>query len=300
MTLQDKNTVIMGCGFIGKKLIKELLKYHHDIQHAANHIKVLVKTAQSQQQCEALGVASYQLDMDDKGASLAVDLFHKPTILYYFTPPPAQGREDTRIRAFIQLLQQQTSQTISKIILISTTGVYGNCHGQWVDENTPVNPSADRAYRRLDAEQQMQAYCEKMDIALVILRVSGIYSADKLPLKRIKAQTPIVCQQDSPYSNRIHSDDLVTICLKAGLMDVKGIFNCADGHPSTMYDYFIAVARTNNLPEPLSISLEQAKTQLSAGMLSYMAESRRINNQKLLSEFKISLQYPSLEQGLVS
>lgn len=294
MTNKIKQPInIIGCGYLGKKLLSKLLA---DNSASAEQLTTLVKTAQSQQQCSLSGVHSMRIDLDDVHRQLPRNIPFEQSIIYYFTPPPAQGDKDSRAGNFLQQLE---SQTPNKIILISTTGVYGHCHGQWVDENTPVAPEVDRARRRLDAEQQFQQYCQQRQIPLVILRVAGIYGPGKLPLQRIRAQSPIVREEDSPYSNRIHADDLLEICLLAALRnDIEGIFNCADGHPTTMCDYFIKVARANALPEPPMITLQQAQTQLSAGMLSYMAESRRIDNQKLLSVFQLTLKYPDLDSGL--
>jgi nucleoside-diphosphate-sugar epimerase len=288
--------IIVGCGYIGQKLVKQLLLTH---SATAEHITAVVRSQASQSACEALGIRSLVLDLDDPGSQFPDTLTDSHSILYYFAPPPSQGEQDQRARHFIQLLSDNHSTPPAKIVLISTTGVYGDCHGQWVDESSPVNPQVDRARRRANAEQQFQSYCQEQAIPLVILRVSGIYGSDKLPLKRIKAQTPIVRQEDSPYSNRIHADDLTDICRQAGLDDsIEGIFNCADGHPTTMYDYFMRVAKAHHLPEPPAITLEQAQSQLSAGMLSYMAESRQIDNHKLLEQFQISLKYPDLDSGL--
>jgi len=295
-----KKINIIGCGYLGQRLIQQLLLRQ---LASAENIITLVKTQNSRELCAAMGVQSFTLDMDDSDCTLPKTFKIDKSLLYYFAPPPSQGTEDSRIRHFIKLLNNSFEQGVSKqpakVVLISTTGVYGNCHGQWVDESTPLKPEVDRARRRVDAEQQFQAYCENFNIPLVILRVSGIYGAGKLPLKRIRAQTPIVRKEDSPFSNRIHADDLLEICLQAGFSEkIEGIFNCADGNPTTMYDYFMQVARAKKLPEPPAISLEQAKSQLSAGMLSYMEESRRIDNHKLLSVFNMTLKYPDLEKGL--
>jgi nucleoside-diphosphate-sugar epimerase len=158
---------------------------------------------------------------------------------------------------------------------------------------------ADRAHRRADAEQQVQQYCQQQNIPLVILRVAGIYGPGKIPVERIKSGEPIVNQQDSPFTNRIHVADLVTVCERALVSPtITGIYNVTDGHPGTMYEYFTGVATRLNLPAPPAISLEQAQQQLSAGMLSYMAESRRIDNVKLLKDFAMALQYPDLAHGL--
>ncbi len=292
----DKLVNIVGCGYMGQKLLQQLL--FRSLADAEN-ITTVVKTLNSQQHCSEMGVHSIALDMDDADSILPATFKSGQSLLYYFTPPPGQGSEDTRIRHFVHLLGSNPAEQPAKIVLISTTGVYGNCHGQWVDESTPLNPGADRARRRVDAEQQFQSYCRQFNIPLVILRVSGIYGPGKLPLERIRALSPIVREEDSPYSNRIHAEDLLEICLTAGLTEnIAGIFNCADGHPTTMYDYFKRVAMANNLPEPPAISLNEAQTQLSAGMLSYMEESRRIDNHKLLAAFNLTLKYPDLEQGL--
>ena len=216
--------------------------------------------------------------------------------IIYLAPPPRSGQLDTRIKNFLAAIKTQQPD---KFVLISTTGVYGDCGGEWIDEQTPLNPTVDRARRRVDAEQQVQAFCEARNIPLVILRVPGIYGPGKLPLARIKKGAPVVRQQDSPYTNRIHAYDLVNIC-QAALTEnnISGIYNCADGNPGTMYEYFMQVADAYNLPRPPASPLQQAEQQLSAGMLSYMGESRRIGNEKLLKDFPLTLQYPDLRVGL--
>lgn len=290
----DKPIYITGYGYMGKKLLQALL----DRQLASEtQITTIARTPLDAQQHNPY----MAWDLDNTHClpeHTQINFPENNAIIYYFVPPTPTGQHDLRAQTFIRQLEQNT-HTIQKIVLISTTGVYGNCHGQWVDETTPLNPSVDRARRRADAEQQFQHYAQSHHVPLVILRVSGIYGPNKLPLKRIQAQTPVVREQDSPYSNRIHADDLVEICLLAGLeQNISGIYNCSDGHPTTMYDYFMHVARASSLPEPPAITLDHARSELSSGMLSYMDESRRISNKKLLKDFKLHLKYPDLEQGL--
>jgi len=284
---------IIGHGYMGHKLLQVLLDQS---LASAEQITTVARSLPESQ------IPNQHLVWDlDRTEPVKQSIPEPGAIIYYFVPPPPKGRRDTRAQTFIAQLEQNTRAETrpAKIVLISTTGVYGNCYGQWVDETAPLNPSVDRARRRADAEQQFQHYAQNHNIPLVILRVSGIYAADKLPLKRIQAQTPVVREEDSPYSNRIHADDLLNICIIAGLNpDIEGIYNCSDGHPTTMYDYFMRVARASHLPEPPAISLEQARSKLSSGMLSYMNESRRIDNHKLLKDFKLTLKYPDLEQGL--
>jgi len=283
--LNNKPITIFGCGYIGKLLARQLLK---------NNISVtgVVSSKISQAECQKWNIACDIIDLDKTLPD--IDLRHHRVI--YLAPPPRSGQTDIRITNFLNAIEKHTPE---KFVLISTTGVYGDCKGDWIDETTPLNPTADRAYRRADAERQVQQYCQHHAIPLLILRVAGIYGPGKLPLARIKSGQPVVNQQDSPFTNRVHAHDLVDVCEKALLNSgITGFYNVTDGHPGTMYEYFTGVATAMNLPAPPAISLEEAQQQLSEGMLSYMAESRRINNKKLLHDFELKLQYPTLKDGL--
>ena len=283
--LNDNRITIAGCGHIGKLLAQQLLKKNISVTGYVNSDTSLTECKNKNIRCE-------KIDLDQPLKSIDLTAQH----LIYLAPPPPTGKADTRITNYLRAIEQQPPK---KFVLISTTGVYGDCKGAWVDESTPLNPSADRAFRRADAERQVQQFCHRLGIPLVILRVPGIYGPGKIPLARIKSGQAIVNKQDSPFTNRIHSDDLVTICEKALLEhSITGIYNATDGHPGTMYDYFVGIASVLDLPAPPAISLAEAQQQLSAGMLSYMAESRRIDNKKLLNDFALVLQYPHLHEGL--
>ena len=99
------------------------------------------------------------------------------------------------------------------------------------------------------------------------------------------------------YSNRIHADDLAAVCVAAAERGV-GIYNVSDGHPSTMTDYFNRVADYYELPRPKQINIDVARDTLSREILSYLTESRRLDNQRMLNELGVSLKYPTLEEGL--
>ncbi|MFW2372714.1 MAG: NAD-dependent epimerase/dehydratase family protein [Gammaproteobacteria bacterium] len=281
-----QNNLIVGCGYLGKLVA----------QHLSGQVQALVRSLNSQQQCQGRVSECGLLDLDDAACFIPTSLHLANSRILYLVPPPGRGQEDTRMARFLQILD---GQKIEKFVLISTTGVYGDCTGNWVTEETPVNPRADRALRRRSAELRLLDYCDQRSIPWMILRVPGIYGPGKLPIKRISSGEPIVREQDSPFSNRIHSEDLAAVCVEAlSRMELEGIYNCADGHPSTMYDFFARLAKVMDLVLPETISLQQAEGQLSAGMLSYMAESRRISNEKLLRDFHYQLQYPDLDTGL--
>jgi nucleoside-diphosphate-sugar epimerase len=105
--------------------------------------------------------------------------------------------------------------------------------------------------------------------------------------------------EEAPFTNRIHVVDLVA-ALEAAMERAPsgGLYNACDGHPSTMTDYFLAVAGAAGLPPPPLIPLAEASGQLSEGMLSYLAESRRLSNRRLIEGLGLSLRYPTLADGL--
>lgn len=109
----------------------------------------------------------------------------------------------------------------------------------------------------------------------------------------------MVAEVDSPITNHIHTHDLVEVCLAAMERGVSGeVYNVCDGHPATMTGYFNAVADFLDLPRPPVISLAEAEQTLTPGMLSYLGESRRLSNRKLVEELGVILKYPTLETGL--
>jgi len=276
---------IIGCGDIGLR-VAQLYRL------GADSITGIVRSKDSAHRCEQAGIAAKIIDLDTEDLP-DPDTF-KDAFVYYFAPP-AGKTTDTRIERFLKF----SGNTARRIVLISTTGVYGDQNGAWVDEATPAKPATDRAGRRLSAENTLKIWAEKYQKEYIILRVPGIYAPDRLPLERLKKRLPIVRESEAPWINRIHADDLAMICKAA--MDSKilnTIYNVTDGQPSTMVDYFNQVADYANLPRPPQITLKQAIETLSPGMVSYLKESRRISNKKMLKELNITLQYPSLNEGL--
>jgi len=136
-------------------------------------------------------------------------------------------------------------------------------------------------------------------VPVVILRVTGIYGPGRLPLARIQQGHPVLREEESPPTNRIHADDLAAVCLAAAEKAGDGdIFNVSDGQPGTMTQYFNAVADLLGLPRPEQVSMAEAKQVMNPMMLSYLQETRRMSNDKMLRRLGVVLQYPDLASGL--
>jgi len=285
-----ESVLIVGCGHVGRRVAVLL--------HArGQHVTGLVRSAASAGQLRMLGIDALCLDLDD--GACPVPRLGGFGGLCYLAPPLSRGVEDTRMRGFLALLDKTSLPR--RIVYISTSAVYGDCHGDWITEEQPVQPATDRGRRRLDAERQLQAWTARHGVEWLILRVPGIYGPGKLPLERLRKGLPVLREADAPYTNRIHADDLASICVAALDSDHHNtVYNVSDGHPSTMTDYFFRVSAAAGLPRPPVVSREEAQQVLSAGMLSFLQDSRRMSNKKLLRDLGVILRYPDLDTGLRS
>ena len=277
--------VIFGCGDIGTQLA-------HRLAEQGDEVLGVVSSQARVDELQAQGIAAVAMDLDAQALSFTTSSFHAD-VWYWFVPPPRQGTTDTRTRAFLAAQPDLPA----RCVVISTTGVYGDRQGAWIDEQAEPAPRVDRARRRLDAERCWQAAA---GTSLMILRVAGIYGSGKWPLARLERGEPVLARAESPFSNRIHRDDLVRICELALTSAATGVYNVVDDEPGTMSDYFIRVAQHFGLPVPQEISREEAERVLGEGIRSYLGESRRIRNDRLKAALGISLRYPTLAEGLAS
>jgi nucleoside-diphosphate-sugar epimerase len=283
------SAVIVGCGYIGRRLALRL-------QGEGCRVTGVVRSSASVSALAEDGIRAIRCDLDRDSLPRRSTLGEA---LYYLAPPPGEGVLDTRMQRFLDGLVR--SGQPRRILYISTTGIYGDCNGEWVDESRPPNPQVDRARRRWHAEQLLQEWHTRSGGELVILRVAGIYGPGKLPLARLRKGVPMVAERDAPWTNRIHADDLVSACLAAMRRGLDGqVYNASDGTPGNMTDYFNRVADMAGIQRPPTISLRQAREELSPGLLSYLGESRRLSNARLLRDTGLQLRYPDLTSGLPS
>ena len=290
MTSAATDVLIVGCGDIGERVAR--------LERSEGRtVAGLVRSEKSARRLRAAGIQPITADLD---ASVSLnDLPVKDAVVYYFAPPPDMGVTDPRMETFVSVLTP--AHLPKRIVLISTTGVYGDCHGEWVTEDRPPNPQVDRARRRLAAETTLQRWSMTSGVPIVILRVPGIYGRGYLPEKRLRSGEPVLREDESPFSNRIHADDLARICIAAACHSHPSLlYNVSDGHPTTMTDFFFRVADVLGIPRPPAVTMEEARRRLGEGMLSYLAESKRIDNRRMREELGVELMYPDLTAGLAS
>jgi nucleoside-diphosphate-sugar epimerase len=287
-----QRVVIIGCGYSGQRVAQRCLE-------AGAEVCAVVRSAERVKELQQLGIPVQQIDFDQSLSNLQLMLNN--ALVFYCMPPPSSGaHDDPRMAAFIQLLaKSQEGQRLQAIVYLSTTGVYGDCRGAWVTESSLPAPLSPRASRRLAAENRLKKLNDELAIPVSILRVAAIYGPGRLPVATIREGRPVLNENEAPYSNRIHVDDLAQVCIAAG-QRAKGwqVYNVSDGHPETMTRYYNRVADLSGLERPETLSWSQAQSSLPPGMLDFLKESKKVDNLNMLHELDIDLQYPDLDSGL--
>ena len=219
-------------------------------------------------------------------------------IVLHFAPPPERGVEDSRTRRLLASLCRGKSLP-QRLVYISTSGVYGDCGGELVAETRPVRPVTARARRRVDAERRLRRFGCEGRTRVTILRAPGIYAADRLPVERLQKGTPVLRVEDDVFTNHIHADDLAQLACRALRRGAANrVYNAADASGMKMGDYFDLVADSFGLHRPPRVTRGQAAAALSPVQLSFMSESRRLDNQRIKVELGAKLRYPRVADGV--
>lgn len=288
--------LIIGCGDVGLRVAGLL----------PAGVKRLALTSSPERLLElrAHGITPLLGNLDD-AASLR-RLAGLATRVVHLAPPPnghPQWREDPRTQTLLQVLRLRGSAGLLRSVVYgSTSGVYGDCQDAVVNEVRRVKPDTPRAQRRVHAENQLRFFGRSAGVAVHILRIPGIYAPDReggTPRARLLKGTPVLRAEDDVYTNHIHADDLARACL-AALWRGKPqrVTNASDDTDLKMGAYFDLAADLYQLPRPLRLARGEAAAQLPAMQLSFMSESRRLENHRLKQELRLVLRYPTVAEGL--
>jgi nucleoside-diphosphate-sugar epimerase len=276
--------LILGCGDVGMRLLPLL--------RARYRVFAVTRDRDDIGAQRAAGAVPVLADLDRPGtlrrlAGLAHTVLH-------LAPPPGEGERDRRTRNVTAILPEG-----AKVVYVSTTGVYGDLGGRLVDETQPVAPRNIRARRRVDAERVLRDWARRSLGRLAILRVPGIYAADRLPLERLRRGTPALDAADDVYTNHIHADDLAGL-VRAALYRGRPqrVYHAVDDSSLRMAEYFDAVADACGLPRPPRLPRPELAKVVSPTLLSFMSESRRLANGRLKRELRMKLRYPTVADGL--
>jgi len=284
--------LIVGCGDVGMRVLK-LLRGRY-------RVLALTSTPSRHEALRRAGALPLQGNLDD--AATLGRLGGLADLVLHLAPPPSSGEHDSRTRHLLQALAR--AGRVRRIVYASTSGVYGDCAGARFDETRTVRPATARARRRVDAETQLRCYGRHSGVAVSLLRIPGIYAANRdggHPRERLQRGTPVLRTMDDVYTNHIHADDLARACVAALHRALpQRVLHVSDDTELRMGEYFDLAADLCGLPRPPRISRAEATTQLSPMQLSFMSESRRLDNRRLKRELKLRLRYPTVTEGLIA
>lgn len=290
--------LIVGCGDIGLRAAQLLRPPSGAVRGHGPRVLALTSNAQRAGELRQLGITPLlgNLDVLPSLRRLRGIAHH----VIHMAPPPSQGLADTRTQHLLQVLAQ--GRLPRSVVYGSTTGVYGNCEGHWVDETRAVNPATDRARRRVDAEQRLLHFGLRSGVQVNVLRIPGIYAPDRVggtPRTRLEKGLPVLQGPEDVFTNHIHADDLARITVAAMWRGKpQRVYIACDHTQLRMGDYFDVAADLYGLPRPPRVSRVEAQRTLPTMMLSFMGESRRLRNVRMLQELRLRLRYPTVHEGL--
>ena len=281
---------IAGCGYIGERIAQSYLESGADVT-------CMVRSPEHASRLDAAGFTTIICTFDEQSGIPPLTV--SGTVIFYLVPPPGGGVADSRARNFIARMAE--TEKPAKVVYMSATSVYSDSAGAVVTEESATCPDSAMGKRRLDAETAFRDYGAANGVPIVILRVSGIYGPGRLPLMQISQGQPLLHEEESGPSNRIHADDLAAVSIAAAERGNNGdIFNICDGNPSSMTSYFNACADALGLPRQPQVTLVEARQVMSPLMFSYVSQSRIVDNHRMLNRLDIQLRYRNLADGLAA
>lgn len=283
--------LIVGCGDVGLRVLGLL--------RGRWQVMALTSSPERIGELRAAGAVPLLGDLD-RPETLA-RLAHLADAVLHLAPPPGHGTDDRRTLGLLRALARGPS--LQRLVYASTSGVYGDCGGAWVRETRALDPLTDRARRRVFAEACMRAFARALRVRVTVLRVPGIYALDRPdgdPRERIRRGTPALVASDDVFTNHIHADDLARACVAALLRGpTQRTIHVNDDCASRLGDYLDRVADLSGLPRVPRITRAQAQQQLGAARMSFLGESRRLDNTRMKRELKLALRYPDVAAALI-
>lgn len=284
--------LIVGCGDIGLR-VADLLAHKLTVR-ALTSQSARVPALRASGTTPLLGNLDQPLTLR-RLSGLATRVLH-------LAPPAGHGVSDGRTVALLRALRLRAAPLA--LVYASTSGVYGDCAGAWVDEGRVLAPTTARAQRRIQAEASVRFLGRSARVRTSVLRVPGIYAPNReggTPMARLRKGTPVLEAADDVYTNHIHADDLARACVLALWRGKpQRAYNINDDSALKMGHYFTAAAALYGLPVPPRISRARAEIEISPMQLSFMSESRRMVNTRMKRELGLRLHFPHVLDGLAA
>ena len=274
--------LVFGYGYCAKALISRLI-------NKKNKILVVSRNKQNIDKLCKEGIKACEWS-NEEVVKHYISLSH--TIL--ITVPPSNFIDPVEEK-FSRFFFQHKNKI--RLIYLSSTGVYGDHKGAWVNENSKLKPTTELGKWRLNAEKKWLSFAKLNNLPILILRISGIYGPERSTFNRIENKSFKIVRSPELLFSRIHIDDIVTIILEfLERENINGIYNLSDDMPATSESLYLETYKLLNLkpPDPKNIN----ELNLSKTALGFFSESKKVKNKKLVNDLGYKFIHPSYISGL--
>ena len=281
--MNNLNIFCFGFGQVAKNLIKKL-----NIEKFNYNLTVTSRQKTSEKKFDKNIYNSLQFDGNNFDPKIIEEL-KKSTHILISTPPNA---EDSIIKNFAKTME--SNSLLKWLGYLSSTGVYGNHNGQWVNENTFTEPTSENGKKRLRAEQKLK----NLNIPLIIFRLSGIYSNENNVLNRLKKNTVRVVEIENQIFSRVHVEDIANILFNSFSLKniLKGeVFNISDNYPCSYKEVVEYGCKLLKVNKPQTISFEELG---DSKLKNFYKDSKKVSNKKMKEFFNYTLKFPTYIEGL--
>ena len=273
---------VFGLGYSGLEIAK--------LARAAGW--VVAGTCRTPERLAELQAQGFEAHLFDGNTALPREAMGQASHVLCTIAPGTEG--DPALRTSTHLLRRARW-----LGYLSTTGVYGDHGGDWVDEGTPPRPTQPRSIERLAAERAWQTTGLDAAAAVDIFRLPGIYGPGRSAIEQVKAGTARRIDKPGQVFSRIHVEDIAGTVLMA-ITQSRGsnIYNVADDLPAATAEVVAFACELLGQPVPPAIPWEQIAPSMSAMARSFYAENRRVRNDRIKDELGVILRYPTYREGL--
>jgi len=280
--VKDINIFCFGFGQVAKNFIKKLIIKKYNINLTTTN-----RNESSKENFNGINYNNYLFNSEKFDENLVIELKDADHILVSIPP---EKKEDLVVKNFSKFIE---NSKVKWITYLSSTSVYGDHKGEWVNENSKTNPNSVNGIARLNAEDSWLSLEKKNRLPVQIFRLSGIYSNEKNILIRLKLGDVKLINKKNHYFSRIHVDDITNILFESLLKFKSGeIFNLSDDKPASSKEVTLFGAKILNIE---NIKVEEIKNEK---LRNFYKGSKKVSNKKVKNYFNYNLKFPSYIEGL--
>ena len=274
-----------GFGQVAKDFISKIKLENFNI-----NLSTTSRNETSKKIFDGVDYQSYQFNNYKYDENLIVKLREAEYILVSI--PPQEG-EDIVAKNLHKFMKTSKAKWIT---YLSSTSVYGDHKGEWVNESSETNPFTDKGLARLESENSWISFAKNNELPIQIFRLSGIYSNEKNTLSRLKSGEVNIINKTDHYFSRIHVVDIANF-LFASIFKFKSgeIYNLADDKPSSSEEIILYAAKLLGIKNVKKIEVDEIKSEM---LKNFYKESKKVSNEKIKNYFNYKLKFPSYVEGL--